>query len=260
MHQRFTALFHRPAHALREQALPGKALRRPVPAVLGAASLMVVSVATAALFNAGGKPAAEAHPVGTAALSTATPPAQPKQEAPAPDLLDTAPAANTVNFDFQFQPNFYYCGPASTRIALTSVGADLSQDDVARRLGTTVNGTNSVADVTRAMNGVLGKPVYEARFINGQKASAGEARQLQYDAVRALSTGRALVANIVGGATDESGTYHEFSGGHYISLVGYRDQGRSVLIADPSGMFGPRTYWMSTDSLANWAAKRGYVA
>ncbi|WP_433087638.1 C39 family peptidase [Dactylosporangium sp. CA-052675] len=235
-------------------------MRRPVPALLGTASLMVVSVTTAALLNGGAEPA-DAHAQGTAALSTATP-AQPRATAApaAPDLLDTALAENTVNYDFQFQPNFYYCGPASTRMALTSVGADLSQDDVAARLGTTVNGTNSVADVARAMNGVLGKEVYEARFINGQRASADEARKLQYDAVRALSTGRALVANIVGGATDQSGTYHEFSGGHYISLVGYRDHGRAVLIADPSGMFGPRTYWMSTDALANWAARRGYVA
>ncbi|MEU7870416.1 C39 family peptidase [Dactylosporangium sp. NPDC049140] len=242
MHQRFTALF-----------------RRPIPALLGTASLVVVSVATAALLNGGAAPA-DAHPVGTAALSTATPVQPEATTPPAPDLLDTAPAENTVNFDFQFQPNFYYCGPASTRIALTSVGADLSQNDVAARLGTTVNGTNSVADVTRAMNGVLGKEVYQARFIAGQRASAGEARELQYDAVRALSTGRALVANIVGGATDQAGTYHEFPGGHYISLVGYRDHGRAVLIADPSGMFGPRTYWMSTDALANWAAARGYVA
>ncbi|MEV6927792.1 C39 family peptidase [Dactylosporangium sp. NPDC051485] len=237
----------------------GTLTRRPVPALIGSAAMLAATVTTAAVLHQTSEPA-DAHTAKAAApaLATAAPgkPADP----PAPDPLLTSPEAHSVDYDFQFQPNYYYCGPASTRMALTSSGVALSQGDLAARLGTTVNGTNSAADVTRAMNGVLGKDEYRTRWIPGQQATGAQAEQLQRDAVAAMSSGRAVVANIVGGATDESGVYHEFSGGHYITLVGYRDRGRAVQVADPSGMFGSRTYWMSTWNMANWIAARGYSA
>jgi hypothetical protein len=78
--------------------------------------------------------------------------------------------------------------------------------------------------------------------------------------VRAISTGNVIVANIAGGTTDVAGVWHEFPGGHYITIVGYRDDGRTVQIADPSGMFGPSTYWVSTSKMTNWMASHGYSA
>ncbi|MGI5241672.1 C39 family peptidase [Dactylosporangium sp. CA-139066] len=236
-------------------------LRRPLPAVLGTAALAVVSIGTAAMLNQSPEPA-DAHVTGAAAaLSTAAPerPAAPA-EAAKPDPLLLAPEAKEVSYDFQFQPNFYFCGPASTRIALSSSVNAPSQSDLAGLLGTTVNGTNSAQDTTRALNQVLGRDAYQTHWIPGQRASGAQAEQLQRDVVRAIGEGRGVVANIVGGATDVTGRYHEFGGGHYISIIGYRDRGRAVEIADPSGMFGPRTYWMETYPMANWVASRGYSA
>ncbi|UWP79578.1 C39 family peptidase [Dactylosporangium fulvum] len=232
---------------------------------MGSAALVAAAAATAALLNQTQGPA-NAHDSAVAALAQAAIVAgdgaakeAPSSPAP-PAAASNAPAEKVVDYDFQFQPNYYYCGPASTRIVLTSNGVTMSQDEIARKLGTTVNGTDSANDTTRALNSVLGKDVYQTRMIPGQKATAAEAEQLQQDVVRALGSGRAVVANIVGGARDAVGVWHEFPGGHYITIVGYRDNGRTVQIADPSGMFGPRTYWMPTGTMANWVAARGYSA
>ena len=41
-------------------------------------------------------------------------------------------AERILGIDYQAQPNFYYCGPAATRIALSAQGKALSQDEVAK--------------------------------------------------------------------------------------------------------------------------------
>jgi hypothetical protein len=169
-----------------------------------------------------------------------------------------APAEKVLDHTFQLQPNFYYCGPAATRIALSVKGRLLSQDEIARKLGTDTGGTDSAHDITRALNDVLGSKVYQTREIPAYPATPAQMDQLQADAVRSISSGRALVTNIAGYATDQAGGYHDYGGGHYVSVVGYKDQGRSVKVADPANPNGDGTYWMSTISMANWIAARGY--
>jgi hypothetical protein len=165
-----------------------------------------------------------------------------------------------LNVSFEYQPNYYYCGPAAVHNALTARGVDLSQDELAIRLRTTANGTDSAEDTTRALNSVVGAGVYQTRTIPGQDATPAQMDQLQADAVHAISNGYAIVANIIGGDTDADGIWHDFPGGHYIALVGYRDDGRTVQVSDSSGMFGASTYWMSTINMANWIGTRGYSA
>jgi predicted ferric reductase len=48
--------------------------------------------------------------------------------------------------------------------------------------------------------------------------------------------------------TDTAGVFHAYEGGHYFTLVGYRDDGRTVKIADPANPSGDGTYWVSTHS------------
>jgi hypothetical protein len=230
------------------------------PAVLAAASVAAAAALTAALL---GPTRAPAQPGAAAVAAAVLPPAAPANPAPPANAAPAAPAApaeKILPFDFQFQPNFYYCGPASTRMALTSHGVAMGQDEIARRLGTTTSGTNSAAETTRVLNGVLGQEVYQTRWLPGQRATAEEATRLQQDVVRAVAGNRAIVANIVGAAVDTAGVQHDFPGGHFVTIVGYRDGGRSVQVADPSGLFGPRTYWMATGAMADWLAARGYSA
>lgn len=185
----------------------------------------------------------------TPAAPASTKPAEPK-----------APAAKELDFQFQLQPNFYWCGPTATAMALSAHGVNVSLSTLASKLGTTVNGTDSANDTTRVLNSVLGTNFYHTTSIPGQSATQAEASALRDDVVHAISNGYGVVANIVGYSTDTVGVWHNFSGGHYIAVVGYRDNGNAVKIADSSGEFGPGTYWISTSNLANWIGTRGYSA
>ncbi len=198
---------------------------------------------------------------GTAAKSAPTASASPTASAtptaaPAPPAPDQA----ELNYQFQLQTTFYYCGPAATRIAASARGLQPSQDDVANALGTTVNGTNSAFDVARVLNGMTGTSFYHATSIPGQAATPAEMDQLQADIVHAVSNGYAVVANIIGTAWDANAQAHSYDGGHYLTVIGYADQGRMARIADPANVNGDGTYWMTTINLANWAATRGYAS
>ena len=248
-------------------------LRLRLLSLLGAA-VVCAAVPTGILLNdqpstAATRTTAHAAALGAAAgsggaaasaptLGASVAPQQPADPDPTPTV---APSADKqLTFDFQYQPTYFFCAPAATHMALSAHGANRSQDDLATLLDTTTYGTRSAFDTTRVLNEVLGKHVYKTREIRGQEATPAEMDRLQADVVRALRDGYAVVGNIIGAATDETGIGHDFPGGHYIAVIGYRDEGRTVQVADSSGLFGPGTYWMSTINMANWIATRGYSA
>ncbi|MGC9665806.1 C39 family peptidase [Planosporangium sp. 12N6] len=183
-------------------------------------------------------------PAAPSAAPTATP-------APAP------PVAKELDYQYQSQPNYYYCGPASTRIVLTVRGKTPSQDEVARLLGTDTGGTDSAVDTTRVLNSVLGTDFYQTRSIPGPAATPAQMDQLQADVVHAVSNGYGVVANVVGSATDTNGNWHSYGGGHYVAIVGYNDEGRAVKIADPANP-SASSYWVTTINMAKWMVNRGY--
>jgi hypothetical protein len=160
-----------------------------------------------------------------------------------------------VDIEYQAQPNYYYCGPASTRIALSAAGKYLSQDDLAEKLGTTEAGTDSAEDVTRVLNELTGGG-YRTTEIRESTASPEQIERLRADVVDALEAGDPVVANVKGSAVDTDSGLHSFPGGHYLTVVAYRDGGDIVRIADPADPVGE--YWMTTERLAHWIAERGY--
>ncbi|TDC33336.1 phytochelatin synthase [Micromonospora sp. 15K316] len=163
-----------------------------------------------------------------------------------------------VNVDYQAQPNFFYCGPAATRIALSAQGKQISQDDVAALLGTTEAGTPSALDTTRVLNQLTGGK-YKTAEIPDSVAKPAEVERLRDDVTKALDDGRPVVANVKGTAVDEIGNPHSYEGGHYVTLIGYRDGGESIRIADPADP-ADNEYWMPLAKVANWIASRGYSA
>lgn len=202
-------------------------------------------------------------PVATSASPSpapSTPPATTKA-APTPTkaVKKAPPTSKVLDYDYEAQINGWYCGPAATRIALTARDRTPSQDEVASALGTTMNGTNSADDTTRGLNSLAKTNFYQSTFIPGTPSPA-QMDRLQADVVHAISNGYAVVANIVGSATDVDGGWHAYDGGHYLTVVGYRDNGRTVQIADPAFVNGVSSYWMTTIDLANWMATRGYSA
>ncbi|MER7892373.1 C39 family peptidase [Micromonospora sp. NPDC094482] len=160
---------------------------------------------------------------------------------------------------YEAQPNFFYCGPAATRNALSVQGKDINVDAMAKEMGTTEAGTNSINDITPVLNKETGKDVYRSVEISTPKADDKQTDKLRADIVRTVDDGRAVVANIAGTATDTDGNTHSFEGGHYISVIGYRDGGKVVTIADSADP-NMASYRMSVDNLADWIATRGYSA
>ncbi|WP_341717156.1 C39 family peptidase [Micromonospora sp. FIMYZ51] len=164
-----------------------------------------------------------------------------------------------LNVRYEAQPNFYYCGPAAARNALSVQGKNIDVHAMAKEMGTTEAGTDSINDITPVLNKETGKDIYKSVEIRDTKADRKQTDKLREDIVRTIDDGHAVVANIAGTATDTDGRTHSFEGGHYISVVGYRDGGETVTIADSAD---PNTasYQMSVDALADWIATRGYSA
>jgi hypothetical protein len=225
-------------------------------AVLGVAGLAFVGAGVTGPTTAAFSAPQPAH----ATVSAVTSSAQSTPAMTAVASTSNLPGEKALNYDYQRQPNFFYCGPAATRIALTVVGHTNSFDDVARQLGTTENGTNSAQDTTRVLNKVAGGNFYTTHEIRGATATAAEVDQLKNDVIHAVANDHAVVANIAGTITDAAGASHSYDGGHYLTIVGYGNGGTTVKIADPADTQGDGSYWVSTVTMANWIATRGYSA
>ncbi|RFS43844.1 C39 family peptidase, partial [Micromonospora craniellae] len=63
---------------------------------------------------------------------------------------------------YEAQPNFYYCGPAAARNALSVQGKNIDVHTMAKDMGTTENGTDSINDITPVLNRETGKDVYKS--------------------------------------------------------------------------------------------------
>ncbi|WFE67539.1 C39 family peptidase [Micromonospora sp. WMMD714] len=168
------------------------------------------------------------------------------------------PSSKLLRYDYQAQTTYYYCGPAAVRNALSAAGIERDQDDLAAQLGTTEMGTNSAEDTTRVLNAVVKGDPYRTRMFAGFPSDA-QVERLRADVVETVAAKRAVVANVAGDVTDLDGGWHSFPGGHYVAVVGYRDNGRTVRIADSADPSLP-AYWVGVTTLANWIATRGYSA
>jgi hypothetical protein len=172
----------------------------------------------------------------------------------------TPPAQGQIaQFDGALQPNYYYCGPAATRIALTAHGQNPSFDDIAHDLGTTTDGTSSINEVTRVLNKDLGANRYQSVEFSGKSVSPQQIEELRVDTVTAINRGDVLVANIAGTITDTAGQVHSYNGGHYLTITGYTDNGHTVTVTDPADADGNNQYQLPTDQMANWIATHGYA-
>ncbi|MEU8179988.1 C39 family peptidase [Micromonospora sp. NPDC049047] len=184
--------------------------------------------------------------------------AAPAPAAPAPSSQTDRSAERILAIDYQAQPNFFYCGPAATRIALSAQGKTFTQDAVARLLGTTEAGTPSALDTTRVLNELTGGK-YRTTEIRDSVARPDQVEQLRHNVLAAVDAGRPVVANIKGTTVDVDGNPHSYEGGHYVALVGYRDGGDTIRVADPADP-ALGEYWVSLPKVANWIAERGYSA
>jgi hypothetical protein len=181
-------------------------------------------------------------------------------------VADTAPAATTgapaesmiSKYDGALQPNGYYCGPAATRIALSAHGAAPTFDSLASELGTTPEGTKSIDDIARVLNKHRGAGTYTSVKIEGSRATPEQTEKLRTDVMDAINHGDPVVANIAGTVVDNNGETHQYLGGHYVTITGYTDGGRTVRVTDPADRVGSNNYQLPVEKMAHWIATRGY--
>jgi hypothetical protein len=219
-----------------------RTLRRWLPSViLGTTTLAVI---------VGG-------PVGVAHAASAPPPTA---AGVAPGIPAPGATAAMTHHETRLQPNYYYCAPAATRIALSTHGEAVSFDQLAAELGTTTAGTRSAYEVTRVMNAHVGTGRYKTVEISGERATPEQVAVLRNDILLAVNRGDAVIANVIGTVTDSNGEVHSYPGGHFLTVVGYADRAGMVRIADPADAVGSPEYDLTVTALAHWIGTRGYTA
>jgi hypothetical protein len=178
----------------------------------------------------------------------------------------TPPARKVLDVTWQGQERYYWCGPASTRMALSTRLTTLpSQTTLANELPTSTNGTDYIGLVVNVLNNRLPGGNYTSREI-ADPPTAAQRTKLKADLVAIIADGYPIVANVVSGwrpPTWPAGTIY-----HYVTVIGYDANGDQAIIADPAaeGHGGsaawngvPRTYTISTYDLGTWIGLKGYT-
>jgi hypothetical protein len=184
-----------------------------------------------------------------------------------PALRADAPVKKVLPYTWVGQVNGYYCGPASTRMALDiQLASPPSQQELAAFLPTKPSGgTAHIGLPVKALNKWLSPPTpYRTRPMDLTPTQA-QRDLLKRDILERINDGYAIVANVLCGWRPEG--YPSGLIGHYVTIVGYDKSGDSVLIADPAGAgaAGPawknvhKTYWITLEQLGTWIGGKGYA-
>lgn len=176
----------------------------------------------------------------------------------------SAPDRAVLAYTWKGQETGYWCGPGSTRIALSTRLTTLpSQTQLAGELGTTHDGT-ARADLVRVLNDHLAPPKAYRSIAMDTVPTQAQRDLLKTNLVERLASGYPVVANVLSGWRPPG--YPSGTIGHFVAVVGYEQKGERVLIADPAGEGSaghrwenvPRTYWISLHDLGTWIGGRGY--
>lgn len=170
------------------------------------------------------------------------------------------PASSKVlNVDAQAQETGYWCGPASTRIALSAHMSPPSQAALASELGTTTNGTDWIGQITGELNTYLGAGTYTTHEMPSDPPTAEQRDRLWADIVHSIDHGYVVVANIVAPPGNQPPNYPaDQTIYHYLTVYGYDQQTRQVNIADPANFGGTTRYSLSFDQLSTLIPPKGY--
>jgi hypothetical protein len=170
----------------------------------------------------------------------------------------TAAPWKVLPIDYQVQETGYFCGPAATRFAISARKSAPSQNQLARELGTTSNGTDWIGQVTAVLNKHLGG--YETREMPNDPPTQAQKDQLWQTIVRNIDSGHAIVANIVAPPSNHPPGYPNETIYHYFALIGYNPETSQVYVADSANFGGNKQYWLSFDQVATLIPPKGYSA
>lgn len=180
--------------------------------------------------------------------------------------------------DHQYQSQYDYseiggddwCGPAATRIALSTQGILVPMPDLAEFLietgpdgaQTPFAGPAKVPQFLNSWWGMGGNHTYREQWTVNDADGVAALRTNVYNNITA---GRPVMVNITSdspaGLTDTSGNaLHNRD--HWMTVVGYRDKGATLIVRDPAPTDAARTtsyLEVSAETMASWTEGRGYV-
>ena len=168
------------------------------------------------------------------------------------------------------QDTYYWCGPASAQtVILSATGKLIPEGDLAREMGTTINGTNGIQNILPSLNRhIPGKGYVEVHMPNDPPLKE-QTERLWEHLTRSVDAGLGIVANIWAPPSNyprpsyKSTSRLQYSGGfvkHYVAFMGYAvdsNGGRHVWWAD-SG-FAPYGCWVSLEQTATLVPPRSYA-
>lgn len=162
------------------------------------------------------------------------------------------------------QVEYWSCGSASTEVALAVRGQYVPERELFGEVGTTINGTDHISQITRVLNRRLGAG-YVIQECPQDPPAQGMRDKLWADIVGSINAGFAVVCNIVSPPPNRpravkgsaQPNYGWSTVWHYFTVVSYDDVDRTVEIAD-SG-FAPYHYWVTLDNLAELIPPKGYA-
>lgn len=174
--------------------------------------------------------------------------------------MPRAHAANwkVLPFTYQAQVTGYWCGPTATAIALSCRGVSVTQQQMANELGTTVDGTDWIGQVTRVLSAHVGW--FETKEMPNDPPTQAQKDLLWQDITYNVDRGYPVVANIVAPPSNHPPGYPNETIYHYFTVVGYNPDTKQVYIADPANFSGNSKYWLTFDQLATLIPPKGYSA
>jgi hypothetical protein len=162
-----------------------------------------------------------------------------------------------LDHQYQAQETGYWCGPAASRIALSTRMNPPTQGTLAGQLGTTTNGTDWIGQVTKVLNDHLGAR-YATVEMPTDPPSQQQRDRLWDDIVLSIDAGHGIVANIVAPASNHPPGYPNYTIYHYVAIIGYNPATRQVYVADSANFGGNNHYWLSFDQMATLIPPKGY--
>ncbi|ALA48119.1 endolysin [Mycobacterium phage Phlei] len=164
------------------------------------------------------------------------------------------------------QETGYWCGPASTQVALNSRGIVVPEATLAAEIGTTTRGTDYVGLIERVLDRRVPEAKYTSVYIENDPPTQAQKERLWEHIVRSIDNGWGVIMNWVAPPSNKprgvkGSPNPSYSGGttyHYVACMGYDDTpgARALWIAD-SG-FRPFNYWISFDQAATLIPPKGY--
>lgn len=162
------------------------------------------------------------------------------------------------------QETGWYCGPAATQVILNSRNIIVSEDELAKKIGTTFNGTDFVGLIERVLDVRVPEANYTSVDMRADPPTQADKDALWRNIVRSIDGGWGVVMNWVAPPSNyprgvKGSVSPRYQGDvvyHYVACMGYDDVERAVWIAD-SG-FQPQGYWISFEQCASLIPPKAY--